>query len=920
SWIQETLNPTLAAYGRGSGGAKLRPFPLSAEQQGFLSGHYQEIGPDNVMDVIGMVRANSTQMGTRKYPQAFVPEPQGIEILNLAMRRFGPLIKARDPKLYEFLQGFQPKTQAQAFPGVDPAQGDPVAARRAAALPIQEPVQLGKLELDASQGLGADLASFQSNQVYLSEAVQLPGVKMTPALRAELKRAEAIFEHGGMIIELRPGQPLLMERMSGAETMNAKPASSEVVKFYDIWKAERSFQPVDAATAKAAYTELKARTDRLGIKLFLGEEQSRGSKRADLEGEIKHHGDALAYLNNLMKLLPDSMLANMHLKQIHLSVPRQGAGLLSSYDSNTGAVYLYSGAFTGSRRYMSALFFHETGHSTAERYSSGPTGDPSIPIEVRKTMESAHATLVKSGAMLGLDWAAGAKDRASYQGSFDEFLAELNLMYVTAGPKLRQHIESFHQGSREREAWDFVYAEMRDRVYQGREFDYGGTAPAPKPAPAQAKGEPNRDFIPTKDMADGSTLEMVLAPAVDSTYQSKDPHILIPADPSVSEPQLFGVLTKKGADLWFSPQQKNIRVTNEAGKLKGLRGSQSPVKLENGDTVEVGLFKFKFDGEKLAPDGTLAMRRVDPQPVVAPTTAEAVLQDNTPTQPRQGTYSRAATAEYGSVSAHTNEGVGYNKPGKPPVNEDGFVQGSNWAIVLDGMGGMGGGDKASAVAGREFQRWMEDPAFNTGKAENLVEAMVKASDKVNADVNGGPAMTGESGTAAVAHRVLKQPDGSYQVQLAVSGDAAAIIFRPDGRGGYEARFRTEEQSLVGEGRRHGQISTTLVGRMSSFANVVTGGLGLNKVAEPQAYTQKIAPGERMLMFSDGIGDSFSKEELGHILAGAKSAEEAQTRIVEAASLKMARLKNGKAAFKDPQQILELPDGQNGMIGAVAVDG
>ena len=920
TWVQETLNPTLAAYGRGTGGAKLRPIPLSAEQQGFLNGSHAEISADNVMDVIGMVRANSTQVATRKYPRAFAPEPKGVEILNLAMRRYGALIKAQDPQLHEFLQGFLPKTKAQAFPGADPAQGDPVAARRAAAVPVTEPVKLGKLELDAGQGLGADLASFQSDRVYLSETVKLPGVTMTPALRAELKKAESIFEHGGMIIELRPGKPLLMERMSGAETMNAVPAGPEVVKFYDIWKAERSFQPVDAATAKSAYTELKARTDRLGIKLFLGEEQSRGSKRADLEGEIKQHGDALAYLNQLMKLLPDSMLANMHLKQIHLSVPRQGAGLLSSYDSDTGAVYLYSGAFTGSRRYMSALFFHETGHSTAERYSTGPKGDPSIPIEVRQTMESAHATLVKSGAMLGLDWAAGAKDRASYQGSFDEFLAELNFMYVTAGPKLRQHIESFPEKSRERMAWDFVYSEIRDRVFQGREYDYSGLKPTLKPVAAEAKSEPNRDFIPTKDMADGSILELVLSPATDSAYQTKEPHILIPADPSVSETQLFGILTKKGADLWFSPQQRNIRVTDAAGKLKGLRGSQSPVKLESGDTVEVGLFKFKYDGEKLAPDGTLAMRRVDPQPVAAPSTAEGVLQDNTPTQPRQGTYSRQTTAEYGSVSAHTDEGVGYSKPGKPPVNEDGFLQGSNWAIVLDGMGGMGSGDKASAVAGREFQRLMEDPAFNTGRVENLVDAMVQAGDKVNLEVNGGPAMSAESGTAAVAHRILKQPDGSYQVQLAVSGDAAAIIFRPDGHGGYEMRFRTEEQSAVAEGRRLGEITNTLVARRNHLANVVTGGLGLNKVAKPQGYTQTIAPGERMLMFSDGIGDSFSKEELGHILRGAKSAEEAQTRIVEAAHLKMTRLKNGRAAFRDPQQILGLPDGQNGMIGAVAVDG
>jgi hypothetical protein len=108
--------------------------------------------------------------------------------------------------------------------------------------------------------------------------------------------------------------------------------------------------------------------------------------------------------------------------------------------------------------------------------------------------------------------------------------------------------------------------------------------------------------------------------------------------------------------------------------------------------------------------------------------------------------------------------------------------------------------------------------------------------------------------------------------------------------------------------------------MNPHANVVTGGMGLNKDANPDNYTQPIAPGERLLMFSDGIGDSFSKEELGYLLREAKTPEDAQARIVKEAHLKMERLQKGKTAFADPQQIQQLPDGQNGMINAVAVDG
>lgn len=918
SWLKDTLNPTLDAYGRGVGGGSKPGIALSVQQQSLLGGGIKEVRADNVMEVISRVKTHSTLLGTKKYPQGFLPNNEGAAILKLAVDRFGGVIKAKDPQLHEFLEGLYPKAKAQSFPVADSSLSNPEAARagRVAAVASAGPAVQGKVSLDATQGVGADLATFLNDRVHLADQVQLPGVKMTPELRAELRKAEQEFEQGGMVFEFAPGKPMFMQRLSGAETMMTAPASAELAQFYGIWKSGRSFETVDAATAQKTYAELKARTDSLGIKLFIGEE---GIRKAgtDFEGDLKSLGGALTYLNQLMKLLPDSMLGNMHLKELHLSVPRQGAGMLSSYDPDTGAVFLYSGSFTGARRYMAALLFHELGHSTAERYDSGKTGDPTIPLAVRKTMESAHKTLLDSRAMLGLDWASGAEHRAAYQDSMTEFLAELNLMYVTAGPKLRQHIQKFPEGSRERMAWDFVYSEMRDRVFQGVEYDYRGIKPtaAAKADPAAEPlkfNEPNRDFILTKGLADQSSIEMVLSANLDAPYSSKDPYLMIPADPDMATPQLFGVLTQRGADLWFSPQQKKIRVTDATGKLKGLRGSQTPVKLEPGDTIEVAFYKFKYDGEKLSPDGTITMKRFDPKPVLAPTTAESVLQDNVPGQGRVGSLSRDATSEYGSVSVHTDEGVGY----KAHLNEDGFVQGSNWAIVLDGMGGMGSGDKASAVAGREFQRLLEDPGFNG----DMVQAMVLAGRKVNAEVNGGEAKTGQSGTAAVAHRILKQPDGTYQLQLAVSGDAGAILFRADGHGGYESYFRTKEQSMVGAFREMGQIKNTLVARRDPNANIVTDGLGLNKDAKPLPETQTINPGDRLLMFSDGIGDSFSKEELGFLLRGAKTPEDAQTRIVDAAHLKMERLQKGKAAFRDPQQIQELPDGQNGMIGAVAVEG
>ncbi|MCE9625337.1 MAG: FHA domain-containing protein [Deltaproteobacteria bacterium] len=388
--------------------------------------------------------------------------------------------------------------------------------------------------------------------------------------------------------------------------------------------------------------------------------------------------------------------------------------------------------------------------------------------------------------MLGLDWSLGAEDRAAYQtGSITEFLAELNLMYVTAGPKLRAHIESFPEGSPERQAWDFAYGEMKSRIFEGIEYGY------------------------------------------DADYR-----------PAAS-----------------------VKSAKPAGKKAEV---PAPEKTE------------------ILP---VQINTPPPKPVIG--TVEMALADNAPGAGRKGKAGKSqGTEEYGTFSVITDEGTGYHKD----HNEDGYVLGRNWGLVLDGMGGMGSGDKASEIAGKKFAEEMSAHG-------DLLRATLAAGRAINES----PYHSG--GTTSVAHQIVKRADGTYVAKLVVTGDAAAILFRRDANGKYvyDPKLRTEEQSQAALLRKAGRITNTLQARASDIANVVTGGLGLGREAKPDTYEYEIRKGDYLLSFSDGIGDNVSGEELARILNNSRSAGEVQDKISDLVHWKMEKLAKARAVAKGRSQ-------------------
>ncbi|MFO1463098.1 MAG: hypothetical protein U1F66_04930 [bacterium] len=484
------LNQYLRDFGRSPYGIPLASvpppvpppprLPLSAEEQRSLG--VREINPGNLMKVIATIRARSTPLERIGDFMPFLPSEEGRRILAKIMDNYAGLVSDANPKLGSYLEAMFKPGEAYAaaldFKEAPEGQGKLPERRensqRVAALAptrLGEPTGAYVEEIPATSLVGKELKGLaRPRPSFVSE---VPG--LTPEL-------EKTFDRGGRV-EKWPSGMMLVEAPSGAETRVVRPASPSLVVAYLRWYQRQGFARADAVQAETAWRELQGRARELGVQLVLGEDVAQGKPEGKpLQDFLEENSGQVVFLNRLLQLLPASMLGSGRLNRIHLRAPRQGDAHFGAYDAADGSLYLYSGGFQGSRRNLAALFLHELGHPNAERYHTNAKGDPKIPLKTRTQMQQAHATLAKLRALYAVDWAEGAEARRARQAKdLDEFLSDLQLAYVAAGPALRAHIRGYREGSPERQAWDFVYSELRDRIFGGLEYDFVNLPPPPRP-------------------------------------------------------------------------------------------------------------------------------------------------------------------------------------------------------------------------------------------------------------------------------------------------------------------------------------------------------------------------------------------------------------------------------------------------------
>ncbi|MDL1871223.1 FHA domain-containing protein [Deltaproteobacteria bacterium PRO3] len=403
--------------------------------------------------------------------------------------------------------------------------------------------------------------------------------------------------------------------------------------------------------------------------------------------------------------------------------------------------------------------------------------------------------------------------------------------------------------------------------------------------------------------------------------------VVIQDSVSSGEPVLRGKLRREGAGWIFYP----VEATDVFG---GNLQPKAPrpdgfIPVENHDYFRFGMGWFQVEGQTLrqAPgspevslhfrDGTgharaqadrvaplphpdQALRDQPPAPSSDPLYgAKALLAENEPGRPRRGTVLKTqATEEYGISAAKTHEGVGKS------YNEDGFVQGKDWAVVIDEVGTGGSHGKAGKVFGEAVAKYMAEHAGDGPPAQVFQQALLAGGEAIHASPYA------RSSVVAVGHFIVKNPDGSRTAVLVHVGDAVGMVIGKDGR----IKHRTQDQSLVedlveknlaAEGlpataRKLGLHTddVELMKRAHPRSNVVLGSLGGGKNTLPVVTEVRLEAGDRIVMMSDGVSDSVSSREIAGQALAAKNPGQAMDGIFNTAFGRMGSAHEAMGAKRE----------------------
>lgn len=201
------------------------------------------------------------------------------------------------------------------------------------------------------------------------------------------------------------------------------------------------------------------------------------------------------------------------------------------------------------------------------------------------------------------------------------------------------------------------------------------------------------------------------------------------------------------------------------------------------------------------------------------------------------------------------------------TNEDGLLVEPPLYAVADGMGGHRAGEIASRIALEELLA--AAPARSDAKA--LGRAVRAANRAVIAAAAKSRTRTG-MGTTLTAAMV----DGPC-VAIAHVGDSRGYLLH-DGR----LERLTDDHSMVGDLIRQGSL-TEEEARFHPQRSVITRALGSDPNMVADVYEVEGAPGDRLLLTTDGLTGMLADEYIGEILSVEKDPEKAAQTLVDAAN-------------------------------------
>ena len=398
------------------------------------------------------------------------------------------------------------------------------------------------------------------------------------------------------------------------------------------------------------------------------------------------------------------------------------------------------------------------------------------------------------------------------------------------------------------------------------------------------------------------------------------------------EPSLSGKLRREGERWIYYPVEADAVV--DGGLQPKVRRQDGFIPVEHQDYVWFGKGWFQVEGQNFRQvPGTTDVqlhyreggpghaylqgervatlpypdspRSIPKQPHLKPVPADplpavkSVLEDNLPNQPRRGTLLKTQpTEDYGIAAGKTHEGVGKK------YNEDGLIQGRDWAVVIDEVGTGGSHGLAGKVFGDAVARYMSEHRGDGPPAEVFQKALLAGGEAINASPYR------KSSVVAVGHFIVKNPDGSRTAILVHVGDAVGLVVGKDGK----VKHRTQDQSLVedlveknlaAEGlpataRKFGlhTADVELMKRAHPRSNVVLGSLGGGKNTLPVVTEVRLEAGDRIVMMSDGVSDSVSSREIAGQALAAKHPSQAMDGIFNIAFGRMGSANEAMGAKRE----------------------
>jgi len=184
-------------------------------------------------------------------------------------------------------------------------------------------------------------------------------------------------------------------------------------------------------------------------------------------------------------------------------------------------------------------------------------------------------------------------------------------------------------------------------------------------------------------------------------------------------------------------------------------------------------------------------------------------------------------------------------------NQDSGFASERLLVVADGVGGAARGDLASSTAVQQLRRLDGSPPENL--LEALAGAIHRAHDRIAELVDQEPELEGTSTTVTAALF-----DGT-RIGVGHVGDSRGYLLR-DGQLSQLTKDHTFVQGLIDEGRITEEES-----RVHPHRNLILRAVDGVHDTEPDLFTVDVAPGDRILLCSDGCSGVLDSDRLVDIL-------------------------------------------------------